>query len=301
MLEEFKDILLRSKEFFEDAGPQDYFLLCRFWIMMSIIPAIEFTIITFLIQIPMNIPFESSGILLAVIIFITSFLSLASGGLVLNFVYAGIIHLICRLFGCRGFKKTLTSVIISNIPNLLVGFCLQMTFTLGIPYFSSIFTDYIIYIIALMTVTAVLWLWSLAINIIGISTLHEISLIKATVSAIIIPLVIVLSIGAFTTNMSLTYVQEVLTSSSSSIAIEASCINGHIVVDLTNEGDSSLNDDYIKVFVDDTDESQYFNFGTISYRDSNEIMCSKPGGHPAGKHKVEVNYRGSIAGAIVEC
>ena len=115
MLEDFKDILLRPREFFEDAGPQDYFLLCRFWILMSLVPALEFTIIAFLFNIPINFPYEASGILLSIIIFVTSFLSLASGGLLFNFLYAGMIHLISRLFGCRGFKKTLTSVIISKI------------------------------------------------------------------------------------------------------------------------------------------------------------------------------------------
>ena len=187
MLEEFRYILFRTREFFEDAGPQDYFLLCRFWILMSLIPAIEFTIIAFFFNIPINFPYEASGILLLIIIFITSFLSLASGGLLFNFIYAGIIHLVSRLFGCRGFKKTLTSVIISNVPNLLVGLCLQMLFTLGMSYFTSIFGDYFIYIITLLAAMAVVWIWSLVINIIGMSTLHEISFIKATVSVFIIP------------------------------------------------------------------------------------------------------------------
>ncbi len=301
MFEDFKDILLRPKEFFEDSGPQDYFLLCRFWVIMSIIPAIEFTVIAFLSQIPMNIPFGASGILLSIIIFITSFLSLASGGLIINFFYAGVIHLICRLFGCRGFKKTLTSVIISNLPNLLVGFCLQMLFTLGMSYFSSIFTDYMIYIIFLLAVTAILWLWSLIINIIGVATLHEISVIKATVSVFIIPLIIVLSIGAYATDISLTYVKEIVTSQVSAIVIDASCINGHIVIDLANNREEILSNDLIEVFVDDVDESLYFNFGAILPGGSNEVMDIKSEGFSSGKHKVEVRYYNSIAGAIVEC
>ena len=300
MFEDFRDILFRPREFFEDAGPQDYFLLCRFWVLMSLIPAIEFTVIAFFSKIPINIPFEASGILLSIIIFITSFLSLASGGLILNFIYAGIIHLVCRLFGCRGFKKTLTSVIIANLPSLLVGFCLQMLFTLGMSYFSSIFTDYMIYIIFLLAVSAVLWFWSLIINIIGIATLHEISVIKATVSVFIIPLIIVLSIGGYATNMSLTYVKEIMTSRVSAIIIDASCINGHIVIDLANNRDETLSNDLIKVFVDDVDESLYFNFGAILPGGSNEVMDIKPEGFSSGKHKVEVRYRSSIAGAIVE-
>jgi len=301
MLEDFRDILFRPREFFEDAGPQDYFLLCRFWVLMCVIPAIEFTVIAFLFKIPINIPFEASGILLSIIIFITSFLSLASGGLVFNFIYAGIIHLVCRLFGHRGFKKTMTSVIISNLPNLLVGFCLQMLFTLGIPYFSSIFADYMIYIIFLLAVTAVLWFWSLIINIIGIATLHDISVIKATVSVFIIPLIIVLSIGAFLTNMSLEYVKEILTSRVSAISVDASCADGNIVIGLANNRDETMIDDMIKVFIDGVDESQHFNFGAVLPGRSNEAMDIKPEGYSAGKHKVEVRYYNSIAGAIVEC
>jgi len=301
MLDEFRDILLRPKEFFEDAGPQDYFLICRFWVLMSIIPSVEFTAIAFLFKIPINIPFEASGILLSLIIFITSFLSLASGGLVFNFIYAGVIHLVCRLFGCRGFKKTLTSVIISNLPNLLVGFCLQMIFTLGISYFSSIFADYMIFIIFLLAVTVVLWLWSMVVNIMGIATLHDISAIKAIASVFIIPLIIVLSIGAYVTNMSLTYVKEIMISRVSSIAIDASCVSGHIVIDLKNDRDEALSNDYIKVFIDDVDESKYFNFGAILPGGSNEVMGIKSEGYTSGKHKVEVRYRNSIAGAIVEC
>jgi len=301
MLDDFKDILFRPREFFEDAGPQDYFLLCRYWVLMSIIPAIEFTVIAFLSQIPINIPFEASGIVLAIIIFITSFLSLASGGLVFNFIYAGIIHLVCRLFGHRGFKKTMTSVIISNLPNLLVGFCLQMLFTLGISYFSTVFADYMIFIIFLLAFTAVLWFWSLIINIIGIATLHDISAVKATVSVFIIPLIIVLSIGAYLTNMSLTYVKEILTSRASAISIYAYCVDGNIGIDLVNGRDEAMSDDSIKVFVDDVDESLYFNFGTISPGYSKEVTDIKPDAYSAGKHKVEVRYRSSIAGAIVEC
>jgi len=301
MLEEFKDILLRPKEFFEDAGPQDYFLLCRFWVLMSLVPAIEFTVIAFFLKIPINIPFGTSGIILAIIIFVTSFLSLASGGLVFNCIYAGIIHLICRLFGCRGFKKTLTSVVISNLPNLLVGFCLQMLFTLGISYFSFIFADYTIYIIFLLAVTAVLWFWSLIINIIGISTLHDISAVKATVSVFIIPLIIVLSIGGYLTGMSLTYVKEILTSRVSAISVDAYCLNGDITIDLTNNRDDTMNGDLIKVFVDDVDESLYFDFDTILSGGSKEVMDTKPDVYSLGKHKVEVRYYSSIAGAIVEC
>ncbi|MDI6826567.1 MAG: hypothetical protein QMD36_05305 [Candidatus Aenigmarchaeota archaeon] len=101
MFEEFRDILFKTKEFFEDAGPQDYFPLCRFWVLMSLIPAIEFTVIAFIFKIPINFPYEASGILLSIILFITSFLSLASGGLLFNFIYAGIIHLVSRPFGCH--------------------------------------------------------------------------------------------------------------------------------------------------------------------------------------------------------
>jgi len=302
MLEDFRDILFRPSEFFEDAGPQSLFILCRFWVLMCILPAVEFTVIVFLTKIPVNIPFETSGVLLSVIIFITSFLSLASGGLVFNFIYAGIIHLVCRLFGCRGFKKTITSVIISNTPNLLVGFCLQMIFTLGITYFSSIYADYMIYIIVLLSLMTVMWLWSLVINIIGIAKLHEISVVKATVSVFIIPLIIVMSITAYLTRMSLTYVKESLMARVTAIAIkDASCVNGHIVIDLANNRDDTLSNDYIKVFVDDVDESQYFNFGAILPGGSNAVMDIKPEIHQPGKHKVEVKYHNNIAGAIVEC
>jgi hypothetical protein len=301
MLEEFKEILLRPSEFFEDAGPQDLFILCRFWVMMCILPAIEFTLIIFFSKIPVNIPFEASGILLAIIIFITSFLSLASGGLVFNFIYAGIIHLVVRLFGCRDFKKTMTSVIISNTPNLLVGFSLQMLFTFGISYFSSIYANHMIYIIILLSLMTVMWLWSLVINIIGIANLHEIPAIKATVCVFIIPLIIVLSIGAYLTKMSLTYVKEIVTSRVSAIMIEASCLNGHFVIDLKNSRDEALSNDYIKVFVDNSDESQYFNFGDILPGDSNRVMDIKTEKYSSGKHKIEVKYYSSVAGAIVEC
>jgi hypothetical protein len=301
MLEEFKEILLRPSEFFEDAGPQDYLLLCRFWVMMCILPAIEFTLIVFFSKIPVNIPFETNGILLSLIIFITSFLSLASGGLALNFIYAGIIHLVVRSFGCRDFKKTITSVIISNTPNLLVGFCLQMLFTLGITYFSSVYAQYMIYIIILLSLMTVMWLWSLVINVIGIAILHEIPAIKAIICVFIIPLIIVSSIGAFLTKMSLTHVNEILTSRTSRIVMNASCVNEHIVIDLKNNRDQVLNNDIIKVFVDSVDESQYFNFGAILSGGSNSVMDIKPEKYSSGQHKVEVKYYSSVAEAMVEC
>jgi hypothetical protein len=301
MLEELREILFRPNEFFQDAGPQDYFILFRFWVMMCILPALEFTLIVFFSKIPVNIPFETSGILLAMIIFITSFLSLASGGLVLNFIYAGIIHLVVRLFGCRDFKKTMTSVIISNAPNLLIGFCLQMLFTLGITYFSSIYAEYMIYIIILLSLMTVIWLWSLVINIIGIANLHEISVIKASACVFIIPFIIVMSITAYLTKMSLTYVKEIVTSRVSAILIDASCVNGHVTIDLKNNKDEALNNDYIKVFVDDADESQYFNFDDISPNSSNKVMGIRPENYSSGKHKIEVKYHSSVAGAIVEC
>ena len=302
MFEDFRDILLRTREFFEDAGPQDYFVLCRFWVLMCLIPAIEFTVIAFFSKIPINFPYEASGVLLLIIIFITSFLSLASGGLVFNFVYAGIIHLVTRLFGCRGFKKTLTSVMISNLPNLLIGFCLQMLFTFGISYFSSIFDEYFIFIIALLALMAVMWLWYLVINIIGMTTLHEISFIKATVSVFIIPLIIVGSVGAFTTRMSLDYVKGILTSQTTAISIKsASCVNGRIVLDLANERDVALSGDSIKVFIDDVDESQYFKFEDIPPGASRAMMGTRLDQYSSGNHKVEVRYRRAIAGAIVGC
>ena len=198
-------------------------------------------------------------------------------------------------------KLTITSVIISNLPNFLVGFCLQMLFTLGISYFSSMFADYMIYIIFLLAVTAVLWFWSLIINIIGIATLHNISAVKATVSVFIIPLIIVLSIGGLLTNMSLTYVKEILTSRVSGISIYAYCVDGNIGIDLANGRDETMSDDSIKVFIDDVDESLYFNFDDILPGDSNEVMDIKPDIYSVGKHKVEVRYYSSIAGAIVEC
>ncbi len=301
MLEEFKEILLRPNEFFEDAGPQGYFILFRFWVMMCIIPATEFTLIVFFTKIPINIPFETNGILLTVIIFITTFLSLASGGLVFNFIYAGIIHFICRLFGCRDFKKTMTSVIISTAPNLLAGFSIQMMFTLGMSYFSSIYADYMIYIIILLSAMTVMWLWSLVINIIGISRLHEISAIKATVCVFIVPLIIIMSITAYLTRMSIDYVREAITSRVTGITIDASCLNGYIAIDLKNNRDDALSNDYIKVFVDNVDESQYFNFGDILPNGSNKIMGIGPEKHSAGKHKVEVKYHSNVAGAIVDC
>jgi hypothetical protein len=147
-----------------------------------------------------------------------------------------------------------------------------------------------------------MWLWSLVINIIGITTLHEISVIKATVCVFIIPLIIVMSITAYLTRMSLTYVKEVVSSRTSAIMIKsASCVNGHIVIDLENNRNETLSNSYIKVFIDDVDESQYFNFGDILPGSSNSIMDIKPEMHLSGKHKVEVKYRSNIAGAIVEC
>jgi hypothetical protein len=139
------------------------------------------------------------------------------------------------------------------------------------------------------------------INIIGIAMLHEISVVKATASAFIVPLIIVLSIGAFASDMSLTYFNELMASRVSAIAIEASCINGHIVIDLENKRDEALSNDYIEVFVDDIDNSPFYNFGAIRPGGSNEVMGIKPDGYTTGKHIVEVRYRGSIAGAIVEC
>jgi len=147
----------------------------------------------------------------------------------------------------------------------------------------------------------VMWLWSLVINIIGIAKLHEISATKATVCVFIIPLIIVISIGAYSTKMSLTYVKEIITARMSAIMIDASCVNGHIVIDLKNNRDETMSNNIIKVFVDDVDESQYFNFGAILPGGSNEVMDIKPEKHSAGKHKIEVKYYNSIAGAIVEC
>lgn len=302
MIEEFRDILFKTREFFEDAGPQNYFTLCRFWVLISLVPAIEFTLIAFLLNIPVNFPYEVSGIFLSIIIFIISFLSLASGGLLFNFIYAGIIHLVARLFGCRNFKKTLTSVIISNLPNLLVGFCLQMLFTLGISFFTPIFADYFIYIITLLAVMAVMWLWSLVINIIGMSTLHEISFIKATVSVFIIPLIIVGSVTAYATRLSISYVKDILLSHINAVSIKsASCINGRIVVDLNNKIDDVVEGRLIEVFIDSVNETQYFNFGDIKPGESRSTMSVKLDSYSTGEHTIEVKYHGRVINTKVVC
>ncbi len=131
--------------------------------------------------------------------------------------------------------------------------------------------------------------------------MHDISAVKATVSVFIIPLIIVLSIGAFLTDMSLTYVKEILTSRASAISIYAYCVDGDIVINLFNGRNDAMSGDSIKVFIDDVDDSVYFNFGTIAPETSKEAIDFKLDMYSAGKHKVEVKYRSSIAGAIVEC
>lgn len=123
------------------------------------------------------------------------------------------------------------------------------------------------------------------------STLHEISFIKATVSVFIIPLIIVGSVTAYVTRLSLDYVKDILTSHMMPISIKsASCVNRRIVIDLVNEIDKTLDSDRIKLFIDGVDESQYFHFENIKPGESRSTMSIKLEKYPPGKHKVEVEY-----------
>jgi hypothetical protein len=177
-----------------------------------------------------------------------------------------------------------------------------MLFTLGISFFTPIFADYFIFIITLLALLAVMWLWSLVINIIGMSTLHEISFIKATLSVFIIPLIIVGSITAYATKLSIDYVKDIVLSRITAISIKSvSCINGRIVVDLANKIDDTIEGKSIGVFIDGVDESQYFNFGDIKPGESMSTMSIKLDIYSAGEHMIEVKYHGKVVSTKVVC
>jgi hypothetical protein len=168
-------ILLHPGEFFSKIGTQSIGELYKFWVVLCVFNLVlsiifgvlalpfEFSMINFLAEIvgfSEILPSFTLGLFGARIIHIIlnsiiGFIMNITFIFVLILFWALIVHIVAYIFGCRGYKKTLTALIIGLTPSMVLG---------PIPFIGFIAV-----------------LYSLILEIVGLSKLHKISNFKSLV------------------------------------------------------------------------------------------------------------------------
>lgn len=169
-LKHLKTLLLRPTYFFERVGEQSISELFKYWAQVGLIFALEVMIMGFIglgeykkIIGFLNIASESFGPAAPVILAIISYLSTLFLGFTSLIISAGMTHLIAMIFGCRGYGKTLTAIVLGSTPSVILG---------GLPI-----------------VKYLAGLYVLILQIIGLSKLHKISIGKSLV-IVLLPIII---------------------------------------------------------------------------------------------------------------
>jgi hypothetical protein len=118
---------------------------------------------------------EFAGLNIGAPLPVVVFFAVLVGGFILTLIFAAWVHLWVYLFGGRkGIMQTVYAIIYGHTPRLLLGW---------IPVIGFIFS-----------------LWSLALNIVGIRELQELSTMKATLVvaiAVLIPLILIILAFAY--------------------------------------------------------------------------------------------------------
>lgn len=167
-----KGFLLKPVETFQQSRNDEPGVTFPYFAALLLINAILSAIITLIgIETMPRIAGMPEGIAIPVIVFLMAL----AGGFILTLIFAAWLHLWVYILGGRkGIMQTFKAIIYGHTPRLLFGW---------IPFIGIIFV-----------------LWSLALGILGIRELQEMSTgkaILAVVIAVIIPLFLILIIAAY--------------------------------------------------------------------------------------------------------
>jgi hypothetical protein len=165
-------ILTSPSEFFDEIGPQSLGTLFKFFAVMSIILFAEMLVFSLLVSfiglslfggfLGGSTSFLAGSILGILFGTVAGYIFFVTFGFLFAMIFAGIVHAVAYLMGCRGYMNTLTALVVGVTPSLVLG---------GIP---------------LINILA--GLYSLILEIVGMSKLHSISMEKAA-AAVLIPMV----------------------------------------------------------------------------------------------------------------
>ena len=167
-----KGFLLKPVETFQQSRNDEPGVIFPYFAALLLINAILSAIITLIgIETMPRLAGMPEGIAIPVIVFLMAL----AGGFILTLIFAAWLHLWVYILGGRkGIMQTFKAIIYGHTPRLLLGW---------IPVIGFIFV-----------------LWSLALGILGIRELQEISTgkaILAVVIAVIIPLILILIVAAY--------------------------------------------------------------------------------------------------------
>jgi hypothetical protein len=167
-----KGFLLKPVETFQQSRNDEPGVIFPYFAALLLINAILSAIITLIgIETMPRLAGMPEGIAIPVIVFLMAL----AGGFILTLIFAAWLHLWVYILGGRkGIMQTFKAIIYGHTPRLLLGW---------IPFIGFIFV-----------------LWSLALGILGIRELQEISTgkaILAVVIAVIIPLILILIVAAY--------------------------------------------------------------------------------------------------------
>lgn len=174
-----KGFLLKPVETFQQSRNDEPGLVFSYFAALLLINAILSAIFALIgIETMPRLAGMPEGIAIPVIVF----LMVLAGGFILTLIFAAWLHLwVYILGGRRGIMQTFKAIIYGHTPRLLLGW---------IPVIGFIFV-----------------LWSLALGILGIRELQEMSTGKAILAAVIaimIPLILILLIAAYFMTSSVT-------------------------------------------------------------------------------------------------
>ena len=237
LVEKIRKILLHPSEFFDDVKSEGIGGAFKYLAVLGLAYILVVLALYFLV--PSISPF---GALQAYMDYIgmsltaTTGIALALGFyvliLVIPFIGVGVLHLFVKLFGGHGsYADTYNAVVYGNTPTYLLGW---------IPYVGALAT-----------------LYSLYLEIKGISKLHDISMLRAVLAVIVVPLVIGVVVSVVMAGIAYMYISSIFTPTQTSGAVveidgdATQCTGTAITVYVRNAGTVQTTSD--KVTISGTD------------------------------------------------
>jgi len=271
-------ILLKPGEFFDKTGEQSIGELYKFWVplsLLSLISGIIFGIITlplrfsfvnFLLKnlglaesmIPINLGTIGTSTIGVILNSLLRFIISITFGFLSLMLGSSFLHFLLHIFGCRGYKKTLTAITIASTPTMVLG---------SIP------------IVGLFA-----GLYSLIIEVVGLSKLHKISNLK-TLAIVLIPIILLLIIIGLmlfaTAYIYMSGAVGVRTSKAISI-LDASCSNDLITLVVSNDGTVGIDGvpvtGDIHIYVNNVENTTFPTMGTIEpHKTDSTNVAGDPG------------------------
>jgi len=83
--------------------------------------------------------------------------------------------------------------------------------------------------------------------------------------------------------------------------LDLSCSEGHITMVISNDGDVDLYDSNLRILVDGVDESDYFDFGTISSKSTQVVTDTRPAGLEPGSYTLIVTGPENAVQQVIYC